>query len=265
MTTNTVGSIAPSLLVLIQHLEEKTLAYREFESGDRDVIEGVMTVLADAKLLIEELRMAEESIATNPNLSATGQRDAMTKVVKDILARAKFIEKKATDRRNAHDSERAATFAIPKPTGGDAAVSFWKEQEHRARLRTLPLSEKMRVYYDAVQRNEPSLVRAIKDPSFIGEMLAQQSFADYVERVDREFVEHGQPERWARLRSLEKAAQWLQLLWNAIDLQLSGYGQVPTFPTPPVHKMDLGLQNRQQAPDKNKTVDRPPTHAPAFA
>ncbi|NGZ11155.1 MAG: hypothetical protein CV088_17545 [Nitrospira sp. LK70] len=264
ISNNVIGDISGSLLALIQHLEGKAVAYREFESGDLDVIEGVMSSFADARLLIEELRMAEESIATNQNLSVTGQQDAMAKVVKDILTRAKFIEKKANDRRNACESERAAAFAIPKAAGGDATVNFTKEQEHRARLRTMSLAERMRVYYDAVQRNEPSLVRAVKDPAFSYDLLAEGPFADYVRRVDREHLEHGQPERWARLQTLEKSAQWLQLMSSAIEMQLSGYGQVPSFQGQPIGKTDLGLQNPQQAPKKKDAIDMPPTHTPAF-
>ena len=264
MTHNTIAPISEMLKACLQQLIEKALAFKEFSSGDADVIEGDVKLFHGVIPLVEELQIAEERIATNANLSAIGQREEMAKVVKAFHVQAKKdLERKATDRRNAYEAEQKAMFETPKGLG-DPTVSFLKEQEQRRRLRTLPLSEQMRAYADAVQRNEPSLVRAVKDPAFAGQMLADPQFANFVQRVDREHVEHGQPERWARLETLKHSAQWLQFLWSTIDMTLSNYNRMPEFPTPPIRKTDLGLRNTQQPAPKKEAVDRMPDHVPAF-
>lgn len=254
MTNNAIGGISGSLLALTKQLIEKAKAHAEFESGDPDIVDGVVKLLSDATPLIEELRLAEESIATNQTLSVIGQQEAMAKVAKDLHGRAKRIEKAAIQRREAHASEKAAALATPKPLG-DPHISFLKEQEQRVRLRSLPLPAQMRAYADAVQRNEVTLVRAVKDPAFVSEMLGEKAFADFVERVDREYVKFKTPQTWTRLQTLEKAAQWLTLLWSAFDLQLGNYGQLPSFTTSPIGKMDLGMQNTQAPPRKSVAVD----------
>ncbi|OQW37788.1 MAG: hypothetical protein A4E19_12245 [Nitrospira sp. SG-bin1] len=47
------------------------------------------------------------------------------------------------------------------------------------------------------------------------------------------------------------AAQWLTLLWSAIDMQLSNYGQVPVAKAQPVGEIDLRLKDQTTAPSKN--------------
>ncbi len=264
MTNNAIGGMSGSLLALTQQLIEKAKAHAEFQDGDVDIVDGAVKIFNDATLLIEELRLAEEAIAMNPTLSVIGQQEAMAKVAKDLHGRAKFIEKAAIQRREAHATEKAAALATPKPLG-DPHISFLKEQEQRVRLRSLPLPAQMRAYADAVQRNEVTLVRAIKDPAFVSEMLTDKAFADFVARVDREHLKFTTPQTWTRLETLEKAAQWLTLMWSAIDLQLGNYGQLPTFQTPkPLDKMDLNMQNQQQAPKKSAAIDKAPDKVPAF-
>jgi len=262
IATNSIAPISGSLRALTEHLKQTARSHAEFESGDPDIVDGVVKIMDETTLLMEELRLAEESIGMNQTLSVIGQQEAMAKVAKDLHGRAKRIEKAAIQRREAHASEKAAALATPKPLG-DPHISFLKEQEQRVRLRSLPLPAQMRAYADAVQRNEVTLVRAIKDPAFISEMLADTAFADFVARVDREHVKFTTPQTWTRLETLEKAAQWLTLLWSAIDLQLGNYGAIPSFKTPPTGKMDLGMQNQQQAPKKS-AADKPPTNTPAF-
>lgn len=262
MTNNAIGGISGSLLALTQQLTEKARAHAEFESGDPNIVDGVVKIFNDATLLIEELRLAEESIVMNQTLSVIGQQEAMAKVAKDLHGRAKRIEKDAIQRREAHATEKAAALATPKPLG-DPHISFLKEQEQRQRLRSLPLPAQMRAYADAVKQNEVTLVRSIKDPAFAGEMLTDKSFADFVARVDREHVKFTTPQTWTRLETLEKAAQWLTLLWSAFDLQLGHYGQIPSFKTPPTGKMDLGLKDTT-TPPKKSAADKPPTTTPAF-
>jgi hypothetical protein len=263
ITGNVIGAISGSLLALTQQLIEKAKAHAEFESGDPDIVDGVVKIFNDATLLIEELRLAEESIAMNQTFSAIGQQEAMAKVVKDLHGRTKRIEKAAIQRREAHVSEQAAALATPKPLD-DPHISFLKEQEQRQRLRLLSLPDRMRAYADAVQRNEVTLVRAIKDPAFISEMLVDKAFVDFTERVDREHVKFKTPQTWTRLQTLEKAAQWLTLLWSAFDLQLDNYGAIPSFKTPPTSTMDLGLKDTTAPPKKSATMDKPPTTTPAF-
>jgi hypothetical protein len=263
IVTNSVAPISGSLRAITEQLKQTARSHAEFESGDPDIVDGVVKIMDDTTLLIEELRLAEESIAMNQTLSVIGQQEAMAKVAKDLHGRAKRIEKAAIQRREAHASEKAAALATPKPLG-DPHISFLKEQEQRVRLRSLPLPAQMRAYADAVQRNEVTLVRAIKDPAFISEMLGEKAFADFVERVDREYVKFKTPQTWTRLQTLEKAAQWLTLLWSAFDLQLGSYGQLPSFKTSPTGKMDLAMQNTQAPPRKSVAMDKTPEHVGAF-
>jgi len=141
---------------------------------------------------------------------------------------------------------------------GDPLVTFFKEQEQRTRLRALPMEQQMRVYQEAVRRGESTVQRAVKDPAFTAEMLAEKQFADFVARVDKEHVEHGKPEQWARLQTLEKTAGWLQTLAGAIEGLMSGYGQMPAFKANPVGKMDLSLTDQTRAPKKKAAIDTAP-------
>jgi len=261
ITTNTIAAIAPSLRALTQRLREEAQAHQEFEAGDHAIIVSFTDLLDQVDLLLAELAMAEEAVSTNERLSSVGKTEEMSRIVADIHKRLSFVQKKSSERRDAFESEKAVIFSVPKPVG-DAVVAFLREAEVRSRVRALSMDDRMRLYLDAVQRGQSLVVRAIKDAdATLGEVLLDPSF---IERVDREAVELGQPERWARLQTLEKCAAWLQTLAGAIDGLMSGYGQPLAFPGRPTRTTTLNQKDQTAPPDKSNAADRVPAGGSSF-
>jgi len=164
ITTNTIAAISPSLRALIQRLREEVLTFAATDEGAADpaVIDGLTKVFDEAGLLVEELRLAEERVATDPRLSAMGQREAMVKAVTDIRTRLAFVTKAAKDRQVAADAERKALEAIPKASG-DAVVAQLEAMEIREQLRRLSMSQRMDLYAKATMQVIP-VSRALSKP-----------------------------------------------------------------------------------------------------
>ncbi len=264
MTNNAIaGGVADSLLASLQNLRETVLIEAKKDGLDQDLIEGLIKTLDRTVLLLTELKMAEEAIQADPLLSAVGQTQQMIAVVQRIHTELGFLEKKAAQWQEAHTSERTALLSPPK-LSSDLLVNVWKQQELRDRFRVLNLSAQMRTYLDAVERREPQLVTALKDPAFSSEMLADPRFAEFVQRVDNEYAQKTEPKTWMRLETLQRGMIWLMKLSGSIDSRLGGYGQVVAFPTPPIGKTNLGMQNQQQAPKKSAAIDKKPDAVSAF-
>lgn len=262
ISDNVIAGVAASLLASVQQLREKVLTMAETQSFDMDIVEAFIKALDRAVLLLAELQMAEESIMADALLSAAGKEQKMIAVVQRIHTELEFLEKKAAQWQDAYTSERTALLSPPK-LSSDLLVNAWKQRELRERMRSLSLSAQLRVYRDAVEQREPQLIAALKDPAFSAEMLADPRFAEFVQRVDNEYVQKTEPKKWMRLETLQQCATGLVKLSGSIESRLGSYGQVVAFPTPPIGKTNLGQVNQQQAPKKS-AVDKPPTNSPAF-
>jgi hypothetical protein len=252
-TYNAVGPISASLKALNQRLREESLAYKALDEGaDEDVVEGVQKDLDKADVLLDELGVGEERVAVDTRLSTVGQQQEMVKIVADVRTRLAFVEKAATDRRDAAAQARKALEAIPKPSG-DPVVARLEEMEIRERLRSLEMAQRMQVYLTATAAGDASIVRAVKTAP-AGEVLIEPEF---LKRIDHEALERSKPEQLRRVRTLEYAADKLTLLASAIEATLGGYGHTVNFPTPPVRTANLGRNNSQAAPAKS-AADAPP-------
>jgi hypothetical protein len=184
----------------------------------------------------------------------------MTKAVRAAHAKLRVIEKKGNERRQAYESESASVHAAPKPSS-DSSAGTLREMEIRNRLREAPIHEQMWAYLTAAQRGWRDTLRALKDVELFGE---DPRLTDYIQRVDQERFETKEPKQASRLRALKYCAEVLQALALRIDDRMGAYGESPSFPTPPIGKMDLGFSNGQEPPKKSAHADAPPEHIPAF-
>jgi hypothetical protein len=259
ITGNVISSITPSLSALVQRIREEALAVQEFESGDSEVIGGVTKVLNEVEGILEELNTVEEKIATDETLSSLGKRQKLTLLVEQTYAKLRFVSKKAEDRQQAYTQEKATLDQVPKPVGNEL-VAYWREREIRDILRQLDVPKRMDVYLRGRAQNDQDLQRAVALAPLREDLLP----SEFVQRVDSEYLEKTRPEQVQRLATLKRAAEWFQLLWHAVEMQMATYGRLPVFKTPPIGKMDLGLRNTQAPPDKNTAADRPPATIPAF-
>jgi len=259
ITGNAVSNITPSLSALTQRIREEALAAKEFESADADVIGGVLTVLDQVEGIFAELSTVEEKIATDETLSTVGKQQKMTLVVEQTYAKLRFVAKKAEDRQQAYSQEKAALEQVPKPVGNEL-VAYWREREIRDVLRGLPLPDRMKVYVRGREQNDQDLQRAVALAPLREDLLP----SEFVQRVDGEYLEKTRPQQVQRLATLKRAAEWFLQLWHAVEMQMANFGKLPTFKTPPTGKTDLGMQNQQQAPKKNESIDEAPDQVPAF-
>lgn len=260
ITGNVISNIAPSLSALTQQIREDALAAKEFESADADVIGGVVTVLDQVEGILAELNTIEEKIVTDETLSTVGKQQKMMLLVEQTYAKLRFVAKKAEDRQQAYTQEKATLDQVPKPVGNEL-VAYWREREIRDVLRELPIAQRMDTYMRGRAQNDQELRRAVALAPFREDLLP----AEFVQRVDGEYLEKTRPQQVLRLATLQRSAEWLQLLWHAIELQMANYGKLPVF-TPKVSKtgtMDLSLMN-QTDPPKKSAADKSPTHSPTF-
>lgn len=259
ITGNVISSISHSLAALVQRIREEALAAKEFESADADVISGVVTVLDQVEGVLEELHTVEEKIATDETLSPVGKQQKMMVLVEQTYAKLRFVSKKAEDRLQAYAQEKAILDQVPKPVGNEL-VAYWREREIRDILRQLDVPKRMEVYIRGRAQNDLDLQRAVALAPLREDLLP----SEFVQRVDTEYLEKTRPEQVQRLATLKRAAEWFQLLWHAVGMQMATYGKLPDFKTPPTGKTDLGLKDQTAAPAKKAAIDKPPTTTPAF-
>lgn len=255
ITGNVISSITPSLSALTQRLREEALAAKEFESADADVIGGVVTVLDQVEGLLAELNTVEEKIATDETLSMVGKTQKMMVLVEQTYAKLRFVSKKAEDRQQAYTQEKATLEQVPKPVGNEL-VAYWREREIRDVLRELPVPDRMKAYVRGREMNDQDLQRAVALAPLREDLLP----SEFIQRVDGEYLEKTRPQQVQRLATLKRAAEWFQLLWHAIELQMANFGKIPNFKTPPNGTMDLGLKDTT-TPPKKSAADKAPTNA----
>jgi hypothetical protein len=259
IASNVVAPISGSLRAQVQKLQADALGKQESENLDPDIIKGLLDILDEAEIVLAALSIEEEKAQTDPDLSDAGRIKAMTKAVRVAHAKLRVIEKKATERREAYESESAVIHAAPKPAS-DSMAGALREMEIRNKLRGAPLHEQMQAYLTASQRGWRDTLRALKD----AEMFEDSLLTAFIQRVDRERFDTKEPKQASRLRALKYCAEVLQALALGIDFRMSAYGEVPSFPTPPIGKTDLGFSNGQEPPKKSAYADAPPEQIPAF-
>jgi hypothetical protein len=258
IATNSVAPISGSLRAQVQKLRADALSKQEFESLDPDVIGSLIDILDQAENVLTVLADEEERVQANADLSDAGRIKAMVKAVRAAHDKLRVIEKKASERRQAYESESAVIHAAPKPATESSAL---REMEIRQRWQRAPLHEQMWAYANAAQNGWQSTLRALKDLEVFGE---DPRLTAFIQRVDQERFEEKEPRRWARLKALKYSAEVLQALALAVDFRMSGYGEVPSFEGKPTGKMDLGLPNSHEPPKKSAYADAPPEQVPTF-
>ncbi|MGQ0557879.1 MAG: hypothetical protein ACT4PN_18265, partial [Nitrospiraceae bacterium] len=102
--------------------------------------------------------------------------------------------------------------------------------------------------------------RALENDPLHEELIPRE----YVERVIQEHAQQTEGAQWQRLQTLLFVSERLTLLANALEYRLGNYGTTPTFPTPPLTKLDLKMKDQTAPPDKNRAVDKKPEQTPAF-
>jgi hypothetical protein len=255
---NSVTGIAPSLRAQVRKLRADALSKQEFEGLDPDVIKGLLDILDQAESVLAEFAGEEVRVQTNVDWSDAGRQKEMTKVVREAQDKLRVVEKKATERRQAYDSESAVIHAAPKLTSDSSAL---REMEIRQRWQKTPLHEQMRAYLTASEHGWRDTLRAFKDVETFGD---DPRLASYMQRVDQERFEEKEPRQAARLKALKYSAEVLQALAMGIDFRLSGYADMPSFSGTPTRHTDLNYTDVQAPPDKASSMDKPPTHTPAF-
>lgn len=258
IATNSIAPISGSLRAQVQKLRADALTKQEFEGLDSDVMGSLIDLLDQAERVLVVLADEEERLQADADLSDAGRTKAMVKAVRAARAELRVIEQKLAERRQAYDSESAVIYAAPKLSSDSSAL---REMEIRQRWQRAPLHEQMQAYLTAAERGWRDTLRAFKDAETFGD---DPRLTSYIQRVDQERFQEKAPRRWARLKALKYSAEVLQALAMGIDFRMSGYGEFPSFEGKPTGKMDLGLQNSQEAPNKSAHVDAPPEHIPAF-
>lgn len=258
-TTMTPAPITASLRALTQRIREE-IAIQEFdEANDKDVLSGLMQVIDRADVPLAELDAAEQAIQTNANLSEAGKTKAMIEAVATCHSGEKFVTTAAKDRQAAAAELRRALDAVPKGSG-EPVLDYLQSAEIRTELKKLAQHDRMRLFLEAVQQGNTTVLRAIQTDPLGGTPLIP---ADFLKRVLEENIQQNKPTEWRRWQTLVFAAERLQILSASIEFQMAGYGKLPAFPTPPTRKTDLHMQNTQQDPKKSR-ADQPPVGAGKF-
>ena len=256
---NDLAPLAQKLRIFAQKFKEALVSYLEFKKGNSDVILSGVEQLDKADAILQVFEKKEAEIATNPRLSSLGRQEQLAKVAAEFHPQFRFVGDGAKDRRSAAEQLRRTFTAVPKAQHNET-TDFLMSSEIRGRLAKLSVSERMTVVSKAVQSGNTMILRALEtDP--MHEDLVE---ASYLQRLKDERAQATDGKEWVRMESLVFVAERLDQLATAIDLQLSNYGQLPSFPGQSTRTTDLGYTDTQAAPDKSKAVDRPPDKQPAF-
>lgn len=252
---NDVSPVAPRLRVFVQKFKEALVSFLEAKRGHSDVILAGVEKLDRADAVLKELEAKEAAIATNARFSALGKQEQMAAKAKEFHERLSFIAQAAKDRRNAAAEIQKKFTSVPKAVDNEA-VDYLRGAEIRQRLAKLPMSERTKV----VLNGNAQVLRAIMtDP--LNEPLVDEEF---LQRLQEQHAQKNEGKEWVRMESLIFVAERLEQLATAIDLHLSNYGQVPSFPGQPTRTTDLAFQDTTAAPSKHTAVDQPPAGVSSF-
>jgi len=260
ITNNVIGSVVHGPLALVQRLNEE-LSVEKLRGATSTVMASAVSKLDEAASILEAFRVKEAAIQTDANLSDQGKRTKMETTAKEFHAKLAFVEQAANDRREAARQLRAELDTLPKVTT-DPVLAYLREQEIRQELRKLAQPERMKLVSQSVERKDLSILQAVRNDPFNAHELIPHEF---MSRMLDQSLEKNRAEDLERWRTLTLCAEKLQLLANTLDVVLGRYRlDLPTFPTPPIGKVDLGQKNQQQAPEKKSSVDVPPKTVGAF-
>ena len=258
---NEIAPVTPSLRALVQRLREE--ASIEKLEGDEAILDNFLKVLDETNSVLAALSKKEEAIITNADLSVSGRQKAMIAAVNESYGKLAFVSKKADQLRAAYESEKTAAPTPAKPQG-DPVVQAIQGMEIRTRVAQLSLPEKMKVYETAKMRGEQLVVRVLSDESLLSLYDEDAAFTDFRQRVDREWLENHDKDKWQRLKALEFASKRFGILAGSIEGQMAHYWDTPSVQMPPIKTLDLGQKNQQAAPPKKASVDVPPKTVGAF-
>lgn len=270
MIASNIAPISHSLQMLVQKLREETRLKAEFGGGSRDVnradqsvIQATEQVLNKTDQILANLQREEELIQRDELLSDTGKVQKMVKLVEQIYASLQFVRETATTTRKAAESAKAAFTNVPA-TKLDPAVDALLCIEVRAALRKLSQADRMKLVTESVQQKNDLILRAVMTDPFFSSAISEPMLPhSYLDRLMDESAKTTKTQDYRRSESLAFSAERLELLAGGITGVLSGYGQEPKFPTPPVRKSDLGQTNQQTSPDKSQ-ADKPAGDAMAL-
>lgn len=254
---NDVTPLAPRLVTIVQHFIEACAAFLEAKRGTSDILLSAIDLLNRFKVNAEEMRSREEAIAINPRLSSVGRREEAAALCKEFAGRFNFVRDGGETRKQAATDLRDRLLATPKPSGNET-LDYWVSAEIRSRMAPLPMAERMKILNASLQRGDTRLLRALEtDP--LSESLIEP---EYLARIKEERAQkHENGKEWVKLQSLVFVSERLEQLAMAIDLQLSRYNEIPSFPGTPTRTTDLAYTDTQAAPPKNTAADKAPVGA----
>lgn len=263
ITGNEISPLAPRLRVFVQHFKQSLLAFLEAKKGNSDVVLDGVQKLDRADAILKELESEEAAIATNARLSTIGKQEQMAATAKAYHERLSFLAKAATDRRNAARQLEQTFAAIPAAVDKDPLLDFMRCREVRERLAPLSTSERMKIVTQAMRNGDFLPVRALEsDPLRATVPEGETEYLDRLKEERAKATDDGKA--WIRHQSLIEVAERLEQLATAVDLQLSNYGQVPSFPGIQTRETDMAYTDQTAPPKKNPSADKAPAQQPQF-
>lgn len=259
IATNSIVALTPSLRGLIQKIREEFAVHKEFQGGDADVIASGTRTLNDADHVLIALAKEEELIQADGDSSDEGKRKRMVKAVNQTYADLAFVQKAAKQKADAANEAKQTLEAIPKAQHNET-TDYLIGYEIRQRLRAMTLTERMTLFARAVATKNGAIRRALETDPLREELIPRE----YAERVIHEHAQQTEGAHWHRLQTLQFLSERLTLLANSLEYRLKNYGIEPTFPTPPLGKADLKMQDQTAPPKKSPATDKPPAQQPQF-
>jgi len=260
ITGNVVASVSHGPAMLIQKLKEE-LATEKLRGATSTVIASAVSKLDEAASILEVFRLKEAAIQTDGNLSDQGKQSKMEQTARQFAGQLAFVERAATDRREAARQLRAELDTLPLLTT-DPVLSYLREAEVRRRLERLTQVERLTWLGNATKPQQTMILLAVEHDPLNPDALIP---AEYRQRLKDQLLETSRAEELERWKTLVMVSERLTLLANVLDTVLGRYSlSVPIFEGKPIKQADLGMKNTQRPPDKSKVADKPPTTTPAF-
>lgn len=261
ITGNVVARVSHGPAMLIQRLKEELAIVKARGEGTATVLAAALDKLDQASLTLEAFRLKEEAIQADGNLSDQGKRTKMEQIAQEFSGQLAFIERAATDRREAARQLRQELDKLPTVVT-DPVLSYLREAEVRRRLERVALADRLKLLGDATKPQKTMILLSVEnDPLNPDDLMP----AEYRQRVKDELLETSRAEDLERWRTLNVCSEKLTLLANVLETTMGKYSvAVPSFPGQLISKTDLKQVNTQSPPDKKKSIDVPPKQSPVF-
>lgn len=251
----------PRLRVYVQKFKEALLGFLEAKKGNSDVVLNGVEKLDRADGILKEFETDEAAIATNARLSTIGKQEQMAAKAKEFHERLSFIAKAATDRRNAAEQLRQRFAAVPEAVAQNPVVDNLRSAEIRQRFAKLFMSERTNLLLQTMKTGDMTILRAIETDPLREPFVTAEDLNRFKEERAKA-TDDGKA--WIRHQSLIFCAERLEQLWAAVDLQLSHYNELPSFPGKPTRETDLAYTDQTAPPPKNPATDQAPVQQPQF-